>query len=529
MSLSIRNLEESDLPTVQTLISEKMGSQAVQADFMQPEALKSSLFMDTIFALVGEDEGNVIGTVSILMDQETPDTVVGMLGHLCVNSNASRPAVAASLVKTSLESLASNLQLCCAEIPTNELWAQAACEESGFVASGFLPHKYGGEPRPGAVLYFFLSEQSRNLRRPHPELIPGARDLATEALKAHGLIEDVEVRDDVVAYPTECNLVFTPIETSAVQTMLEGHTPQEREIFSMLHTTHTCLHLPLGEVTFMAAKEGERIIGVVGYIYDPFDKRVQITDLFTMDGEPQGFLLMQLVDEVARKLESDYWEVLVSSHAPRMQKTLDQIGFVPCAYLPAFMMEHGARTDAVKMVHLTTSYESETLELTSASRSIFAIIDTIFREYSVGQAVIKLLRDLRIFQNLGEGELRRVARLFSQKLFRPGEVVFDEGTSGRELYVVERGEIEIRCGKDDMLLGTLRNGTVLGEIAFLNGEPRTARAISKSATIVRVIHRSDFDRLVHRESHLGLIFFQNMALDLAEKLKQSTTQAKSGS
>ncbi len=526
MSLSIRNLEEPDLPAIQALMIEKAGAQAASSPFTELPVLKSCLLVDTAFALVGEDEGRIAGSATILMHQETADTVVGLLSHLCVGNSSARPGVASGLVSTALQSLASNLQLCCAEIPTNELWAQAACEDAGFVASGFLPHKFQGDPRPGAVSYLFLSEHARNLRRPHPELISGARDLALEALKAHGLIEDIEVREDIVAYPTEGNVTFSPIEPGAVQTMLGSHTPQEQEVFSVLHHTQTSLHLPLGDPVFIAAKEGERVLGVLGYVHDPFDQRIQITHLLAVEGEPQGFLLAHLLDSISKEFSPNYWEVLVSSHAPRLQKTLDQVGFVPCAYLPAFVMEHGARTDAVQMVRLGTGYESETLELTNTSRAVFTLIDNTFREHSVGQAVIKLLRDLRIFQNLGEGELRRVARLFSQKLFRPGEAIFDEGSSGQELYVVERGEIEIRHGREDKLLGTIKSGAVLGEIAFLNGEVRTARAVSKSATIARVVHRSDFDKLIQRESHLGLIFFQNMALDLADKLKQSTAQAK---
>jgi len=523
MSLAIRNLEESDFAAIHPLILEKAGL-AREAPALQADVLKACLLVDTNFALVGEDEGKIIGTASILMEQETPQTVIGLLGRLCVTSTESRPAVAANLVATALQSLSDNMQFCFAEVLVHEVWAQAACEESGFVASGFLPHKFHGEPRPGAVCYLFLSEQARNLRRPHPELIPGASNLAVEVLKAHGLIEDVEVREDAVAYPTECDLTFSPIESGAVQTMLESHTTHDHEVFHLLQKTHTCLHLPTNDVVYMAAKDGERVVGVIGYLLDPVDRRVQITDLVALDEEPEGFLLVQLMDALTREHAPEYWEALVSAHAPRMQKTFDQVGFVPCAYFPAFVTEHGARTDAVKMVKLNTSYESETTELTSASRGMFTLIDTIFREHSVGMAVIKLLRDLRIFQNMGDGELRRVARLFSQKLFRPGEVIFNEGTSGCEIYVVERGEIEIVTG--DKLLGTLRNGAVLGEIAFLNGETRTARAVSKTATIVRVIHRSDFDRLIQRESHLGLIFFQNMALDLADKLKNSVAQAK---
>jgi CRP/FNR family transcriptional regulator, cyclic AMP receptor protein len=526
MSVALRNLEEPDVQPTLDLISGLVEAGLVKSPFLQPDVFKKIMLAETTFGLVAEDDGKIVGTASIIMEQETSETVLGLLCRICVSDGPERGVVSTNLVQTALASLGGNLQLCYAEVPTTDLWAQAACEQSGFIPCGFLPQKFAGEPRTGAIVYAHLTELARNSRRPHAEIISDVRDLASEAMKSIGMIEDFGSRDDIVAYPVECGFDFAPIDADVVQTMLQTATPLESETFRLLQGSQTRLCMTVNPTQYMAAKDGERIVGVIGYILDAYDKRVQITDIIVMDEEPAGFMVAQLLETLKQQHSPEYWEVMVSARAPRMQKTFDQLGFVPCAYIPAFGMEHGLRSDAIKMVKLSGGYESDPSELTSAGRNIFNIIDTIFREHSVGTAVIKLLQDLRIFRGMGEGELRRVARLFSQKLWRPGDVVFEEGSTGRELYVVERGEIEI-CTKDgNKLLGTIRNGAILGEIAFLNGEPRTARAVSKSATIVRVIHRADFDKLIQREVHLGLVFFQNVALDLAEKLKKSVVLSK---
>jgi hypothetical protein len=450
---------------------------------------------------------------------------VGLLCRLCVDEIESRAEVAADLVRASLESLKENLQVCFAEIPSSDLWAQGACENCGFLPCGFLPGKFFGETRVGAVVYSFLPETARNARRPHPELIPGARDLAVHVLKAQGLIEDIEVREDAAAYPTECTYTITTLDADAVQTMLLNTNQEEHETFVCLQSTQTRLHIPLADAHFIAAKDGDKIIGAIGYHIDPFDKRIHIDQALVLEGEPQGFILANLIQAVTEQGCPEYWEVTVNCHSPRIQKTFDQLGFIPCAFFPAFGMEHGMRSDAIKMVKLTEGYEAELPELTSASKTVFELVDTIFRESSVGTAVLKLLRDLKIFRGVGEGALRRVARIFSQKLYRAGETIFEEGSAGREMYVVERGEIEIRTKDGSKLLGTIKNGAVLGEIAFLNAEPRTASAVARTSTIVRIVERNDFDKLIQRELHLGQTFFQNVALDLADKLKQSVVRA----
>lgn len=525
MSISLRNLEEHDLDAAQALVTSQVGPDLVAAGYTHPDFLRPHLIVDTAFTLVAENPG-ITGMVSVLMEQETPSTVVGLLCRLYVQDSPARLEIASNLVATALRSLESNLQLCIAEIPARDLWSLAACEQAGFVPCGFLYEKFHGDPRASAVVYSWLPQVARSARRSHPNIIPSVRDLAVEVLQAHGILDDTEVREDAMAYPTEATFILTPIDAEAVQTMLPSQTQQEHEVFPCLQGTQTQMHFPAAETVYLAAKDGEKIVGVIGYRVDAFDKRIQIQEVVGVDGEPQGFMVASLLEQLTLQYSPDYWEVLVSAHVPRMQKTFDQLGFVPCAFIPSFCMEHGSRSDAIKMVKLVAGYENETSELTSSAKNIFSIIDSIFRDHSVGNAVLKLLKDLRIFRGLGEGELRRVARLFSQKLMRPGEVVFEEGSQGQELYVVERGEIEIRNKDQTKLLGTIKSGAVLGEIAFLNGEPRTATAVSKSASIVRVIVRSDFDKLLQREIHLGLIFFRNVALDLADKLKQSVVQGQ---
>jgi hypothetical protein len=44
---------------------------------------------------------------------------------------------------------------------------------------------------------------------------------------------------------------------------------------------------------------------------------------------------------------------------------------------------------------------------------------------------------------LGDGELRRIARLFQQKLVRPGETISVQGGAGDEAFIVLRGHVEI--------------------------------------------------------------------------------------
>jgi CRP/FNR family transcriptional regulator, cyclic AMP receptor protein len=95
-----------------------------------------------------------------------------------------------------------------------------------------------------------------------------------------------------------------------------------------------------------------------------------------------------------------------------------------------------------------------------------------------GQAVGALGR-VRLFTGLGEHELESIARSMRLRRFRRGEVVFHAGDPGDALFIVTVGEIKIGLPSDsgdEAILATVRPGDFFGELALLDGAPRSASA-----------------------------------------------------
>jgi hypothetical protein len=226
-----------------------------------------------------------------------------------------------------------------------------------------------------------------------------------------------------------------------------------------------------------------------------------------------GLRLMQ------EQLNAVYTEVDILATAPRLLKTAEQLGFVPVAYLPAFYSAKGKVSDVVKMVKLNLPYSLENAELTTDAQGMVKIIDRNYEDQKLGLAIINLLRPLSMFAGLGDGELRKIARLFVQKLYRPGEQVFARGDSGDEAFIVLRGKINIQLEKDSPAVAQLGDGKVFGELAFLDGSPRAAFAIASQPSILLVMKRTAFTDAVRREPNLGMVVMRNIAQDLAHKLR----------
>ena len=70
-----------------------------------------------------------------------------------------------------------------------------------------------------------------------------------------------------------------------------------------------------------------------------------------------------------------------------------------------------------------------------------------------------------------EGALARFSREIPA-----GSVLFREGESGEEMYVIQAGHVRItkRVARGERVLATLGPGEFLGEMAILNEKPRSA-------------------------------------------------------
>lgn len=119
---------------------------------------------------------------------------------------------------------------------------------------------------------------------------------------------------------------------------------------------------------------------------------------------------------------------------------------------------------------------------------------------------------------------RRV-RSAHQRALVPGEVVFDEGEPGDELFVVQSGEIElVRRG-----LGGPRRvarfgaGDFFGEISALEGTQRTARAVAIGPACVLRLDRATLAAMCVGEPEIALRLIRGLArrlLDAEHRLAQ---------
>jgi CRP-like cAMP-binding protein len=86
--------------------------------------------------------------------------------------------------------------------------------------------------------------------------------------------------------------------------------------------------------------------------------------------------------------------------------------------------------------------------------------------------------------------------------FAAGSFIFEEGTPGDVMYVVQEGTVEIRHkGK---LLAAVEPGGVFGEMALIDNEPRSATAAARTGCRVVPVDRKRFTFLIQQTPYFAL-------------------------
>jgi len=108
----------------------------------------------------------------------------------------------------------------------------------------------------------------------------------------------------------------------------------------------------------------------------------------------------------------------------------------------------------------------------------------------------------------------------SYETYENGQVIFEEGTYGDWIYVIDEGAVEIfkTLEGQKVIVGVLKEGEILGELAYIAKIPRTASAMAVGHTVIGIIDRNLFDHEFNKLS----ADFQKMIKMVAIRLKNAT-------
>ena len=114
-------------------------------------------------------------------------------------------------------------------------------------------------------------------------------------------------------------------------------------------------------------------------------------------------------------------------------------------------------------------------------------------------------------------------KIASYETFQDGQIIFEEGSNGDWIYVVEEGKVEISKNVDGqkIVIEKLKEGDVFGELAYIDKTPRSSTATAKGTTVIGIIDRDFFDA----EFNKIPIDFQKVLKKVAFRLRKATQRS----
>jgi len=137
--------------------------------------------------------------------------------------------------------------------------------------------------------------------------------------------------------------------------------------------------------------------------------------------------------------------------------------------------------------------------------------------------VASLLAQTELFGKLPPDTLAQLAGRFHTVQFKRGQTIYERGDPGNALHLIKSGQIRFSVVSGDgreLSVRVAKAGEVIGEIAVLDRQPRSATAVALTSVTAFSLARTDLDRLLLQEPQLA----RNAIDFLCQRLRDTTDQ-----
>jgi CRP-like cAMP-binding protein len=144
-------------------------------------------------------------------------------------------------------------------------------------------------------------------------------------------------------------------------------------------------------------------------------------------------------------------------------------------------------------------------------------------------SLVESLNRAQIFQGLSSDELKRIAALSDTRTFQAGDVVISEGETSYQLFIIDRGTIQIslQAATSSTPIINLGTGQIFGEMTLVDHGARSASAKALAdKTRLLVISHDDLLALCDEDNHIGYVVMRNLAADMSLKLRYANITGK---
>ncbi|RRQ20067.1 cyclic nucleotide-binding domain-containing protein [Thiohalobacter thiocyanaticus] len=132
-----------------------------------------------------------------------------------------------------------------------------------------------------------------------------------------------------------------------------------------------------------------------------------------------------------------------------------------------------------------------------------------------------------LFRALDDDDLKKIDSYIGTIELDAGDVLFAEGDQSDFAAFVTDGQLEAvkkDFNNNEKIVSRFSAGTAIGEMALLDGLPRSATIRAKSAASVTVLDRQGLDAIIAAEPHVGVKILRHLARTVSYNLRRTSNQ-----
>ena len=129
------------------------------------------------------------------------------------------------------------------------------------------------------------------------------------------------------------------------------------------------------------------------------------------------------------------------------------------------------------------------------------------------------LSSIWLFSECTAKERKTITRALDEVVVEPGRVLVEEGTLGKEFYLIVSGTASVR--RKNRKVASLVAGQHFGELALLDHHPRNATVVSETQMNLLVLGQREFNGLLETTPSLARKLMSAMAARLREQVRKS--------
>lgn len=258
-----------------------------------------------------------------------------------------------------------------------------------------------------------------------------------------------------------------------------------------------------------------------------YGERIRVMEL-------QGSLLFSTFEPVVRELvkQSAYCQHIILNLGYVF--SIDEVCLRMLSDIREKLAAGGVRLVCCNMVRVRKSLIAAGLEPDSMFADEDAALEScenaVLAELMQGQWLAPppvTLHGCPLFANCTEAEMKLLEERMEFKSYAAGEKIIQTGTRADELFILVSGSVEVRLrldGERHQRLDVFSAGMSFGELAFLDGSPRSADIVAVTAVDCRVIGRPFFDELSAEFPGLKSRILNEIAIQVCDRLRQANIE-----